>query len=758
MPGDRNAYQKYMEAGDNAAWDQDWPSAIKAYTQAARELPEDPDAHNNLGLVLLRAGRLEESLRVYTRAHQLAPDDPVALEKSADVLERMGRLKEAAQQYIQVSDVYLGMRDLDKAIGNWSRATQLTPGLTAIHAKLAQAYERIGDKRSAVREYLTLAANFQRSNDVDKAIKAVERALRLEKNNPQSLNALRALKSGQQVVLNFDEEDKRAAKKQRLDEDFTFTDISDEERAKVGESDPLGPMGEAMQMALAALAAHVVESGSLDASGADALQAMELQRQNNIPNAIAAYQRAESRLRHPALKLNLGVMLLLNEQPDQAVKHLGEAILDPGLSAGAMHALGQSYFKLGKQKQATRYLIQSLQAVDSSLAVTEDEEAELQAVYDNLYNALEESTDESLTAINSRFGKLLSGTDWKQRVAETRRALDEIMRTAGAGGIRDFLGTTGTDELAEVVSRIDRYIRQGYLTLAMDESHRAVEFSPLYLPIHVRMAEIMMREGRVRNAISKYNYVARTYLARGEKERAASILTEVLEIAPLDIPIRTSLIELLEGEERWDEALDHYVELARTYNKLGNYDQSRETFSVAERMGKRVNIAADKMVVIKHNIAELDQMRLDSKRVQKTYEEIIEIAPDDERAYRALIDIYFNQGNQVEATRKLDMLLGVYAKKKQVTRIVQVLEELVKQQGKDSGIRSRLAGIYRQLGRKEEAIVQLDALGELQLEAGMHKDAVNTIKQIIKLNPDNLDDYKKLLTQLLGVRVNDGDD
>lgn len=757
MPGDRNAYQKYMEAGDNAAWDQDWSSAIKAYTQAAREIPEDPDAHNNLGLVLLRAGRLEESLRVYTRAHQLAPDDPVALEKSADVLERMGRLQEAAQQYIQVSDVYLGMRDLDKAIGNWSRATQLTPGLTAIHAKLAQAYERTGDKRSAVREYLTLAANFQRGNENEKAIKAVERALRLEKNNPQSLNALRALKSGQQVVLVFDE-DKPAKGRQRLDEDFDFNDISDDERAKVGESDPLGPMGEAMQMALVALAAHVVESGSLDASGADALQAMESQRQNNIPNAIAAYQRAEARLRHPALKLNLGVMLLLNEQPGEAVKHLGEAILDPGLAAGAMHALGQSYFQLGKQKQATRYLIQSLQAVDSSLAVTEDEEAELQAVYDGLFTALEDATDEALYAINTRFGKLLSGKDWKQRIAETRRALDEIMRTAGAGGIRDFLGTTGTDELAEVVSRIDRYIRQGYLTLAMDEAHRAVEFSPLYLPIHVRMAEIMMREGRVRNAIAKYNYVARTYLARGEKERAASILTEVLEIAPLDISIRTSLIELLEGDERWEEALDHYVELARTYNKLGNYDQARETFAIAEKMGKRVGAAAERMVVIKHNIAELDQMRLDMKRVQKTYEEIIEIAPDDERAYRALIDIYFTQGNQVEATRKLDLLLGVYARKKQVTRIVQVLEELVKQYGKDSGLRSRLAGIYRQLGRKEEAIHQLDALGELQLEAGLHKDATNTIKQIIKLQPDNLDDYKRLLTQLLGVRVNDGDD
>lgn len=747
-----------MEAGNNAAWDQDWQAAIKAYTLAAREAPEDPEAHINLGLALLRVGRLDESLRVYNRAHQLAPDDPAPLEKSADVLERMGRLKEAAQQYVKVSEVYLAMRDLDKAIGNWSRATQLTPGLTAIHAKLAQAYERIGDKRSAVREYLTLAADFHRQDETDKAIKAVERALRLEKNNPQALNALRALRTGGQLVIQFDDDKGRPKQRQRLDEDFEFAPPTEKERAAIGESDPLGPMGEAMQAALAALAAHVVESGALDAAGGFALQAMELQRQSNYAGAVTAYQQAEARLRHPALKLNLGVMLLLSERPQDALKHLGEASLDPGLAPGAMHALGQAHYKLNKQKQATRYLIQSLQHVDSSLAVDEDEEAELQQVYDGLFTALEDANDEALTTINARFIKLLSGTDWKQRVAETRRALDEIMRTAGAGGVRDFLWTSGTDELTEVVSRIDRYIRQGLQTLAMDEAHRAVEYSPFYLPIHIRMAEIMMREGRVRNAITKYNFVARTYLARGEKERAASILQEVLEIAPLDISIRTSLIELLEGDENYHEALEHYIQLAQTYNKLGNYDQSRDTLQIAERIGKRISAPVEQMVTIKHSMAELDQMRLDLKRAQRIYEEIVEIAPEDERAYRMLIEIYFNQGNQVEATRRLDQLLGVYAKKKQVTRIVQMLEEFVRTYPKDIGLRSRLAGIYRQLGRNTDAIAQLDTLGEMQLEAGMHKDAVNTIKQIVKLNPDNVEDYRRLLSQLLGVRMNDPGD
>ena len=39
------------------------------------------------------------------------------------------------------------------------------------------------------------------------------------------------------------------------------------------------------------------------------------------------------------------------------------------------------------------------------------------------------------------------------------------------------------------------------------ETHRAVEQSPYYLPVHVRMAEVMMKEGRIRQAIDKYNMV-----------------------------------------------------------------------------------------------------------------------------------------------------------------------------------------------------------------------------------------------------------
>ncbi len=744
MPANRELYERAMSMGYNAAWDKDWSQAIAAYGQAIQEFPDDHEAHINLGLALLEVGRLDDALRVYTRAHQINSADPIPLEKSADVLEKVGRLKEAAQQYINVAEIYLAQRDLDKAIFNWQQATRLTPGMVAIHAKLAQAYERLGQKAKSIREYLVLAQNFQRLGENDKAMRAAQRALKLDSKNITILNALRALESGSDISLPAAEKD--AGNSTNKNDSMG----SSSQTSPPTDADPLGPMGETMTYAMAMLATFVMEGGALDASGGDALQALELQRQGIHDQAIQAYQRAEQRLNHPALKMNLGGLLILSNRNDEAIKHLGEAAMHPQLAPGAFHALGKAYFALNKHKQAINYFLQAAQAVDSAHAMTSETDMQIADSYEHLLEVLQNRPAETLSAINKRFNDLLTGKEWKQRIGETRRQLEDTLRSQGEQGVVDILIANRSNELTESVSRIDRYTRQGLYTLAMDEAHRAVEFSAFYLPVHVRMAEIMMKEGRVRQAINKYNVIAKTYLVRGENDRAASILSEVLEMAPLDISVRESLIELLESEQRWDEALDQYVDLADTHHQLGNFDMSRDIFGAAERLANRVGAAPDKIVRIKHRVADIDQMRLDIRKAQKTYDEIIQLVPDDERAHRMLVDLHYRQASPTEAIKKLDALLRIYAKNKQPNRITQLLEELVTTYPNDTGLRSRLAAIYTQLKRKNDAIRQLDALGELQLEAGAHQEATNTIRQIIALNPDGIEDYRKLLMQLGG--------
>ncbi|MCC6613280.1 MAG: tetratricopeptide repeat protein [Anaerolineae bacterium] len=746
MAGNREAYEQAMNAGHNAAWEQEWATAVASYGRAIQEFPNDVEAHLALGFGLLEAGRLPDALRVYTRAHQLTETDPIPLEKSADILERLGRLREAADQYINVADLYLQQRDLNKTIDNWERATELSPGMVHIHIKLAQAYERTGDRRQAIRQYLILAYNFQRLEDVDKAIKACQRALRLDKNSPLVLNTLRALEAGNSISMPPDDEERAAARGNNVPAASKSHGAQQPEEL----DDPLGPMGEAMTEAMAILATHVVEAGMMDATGASALQALEAQRQEMYPQAIEAYLHAEPKLRHPALKLNLGALLILQNEPGEAAKHLSEAINHPTLALGAYQGLGLAYKMQGKYRQAVKWLMQAIEGVDAAQALTDQDRVDISTTYEKISSALERQNEEVLAAVSQRFKTLLEGTDWKHHVAETRRQLEETMRDQGEQGVIDILVAEHGDRLTNALENIDRYMRQRLLTMAMDEAHFAVEYSPFYLPIHERMAEVLLSEGRVRQAISKYNVIASVYMSRGDNARAARILNSILEMAPLDLSVRKNLIELLESQEAWSELVEHYVGLADTYSQLGDSDQARETYALAERTAMQVGASPQTQVEIKHKVADLEQLRLDFKRAQKIYEEIIQLAPNDERAYRQLIDLQHRQGNRLEATRRLDDLLRIYARNKDIPKITRVLEDLIRVYPNDTGARSRLAAIYKQLGRTKDAITQLDALGEIQLEAGLHQEAAATIKQIISFNPPNIEDYQRLLGQLGG--------
>jgi tetratricopeptide (TPR) repeat protein len=169
---------------------------------------------------------------------------------------------------------------------------------------------------------------------------------------------------------------------------------------------------------------------------------------------------------------------------------------------------------------------------------------------------------------------------------------------------------------------------------------------------------------------------------------------------------------------------------------------------MAQALGKRYNVDADQQISIKHQIADIDMTRLDVRRAQRTYEEILQLNAQDERAQRQLIDILLSQGNAIEGIKRLDGLLGMYAKNRQVTPILKTLEELTRLYPEEIGLRSRLAGIYRQMNRNAEAIHQLDALGELQLKSGLTQDAITTIKQLLRLGPENAQQYIEALRQL----------
>ncbi len=746
QPNVQATYEEAMNTGHAAAWDQNWEKAIGAYMMAVRAKPNDPAAHNSLGLALLQARRLQDALKIYERAHALDPDDPVPLEKSADVLERLGRLQDAAQQYMTVAETYLAQHDLEKAISNWERATRVTPGLIKVHQKLALAYERTGDKKQAVREYLTLAGNFQRIGKADTAIQAVERALRLEPKNPQALNALQALRAGAELTREATDDRLRMKDVEAVDafEADPFAAMT----LDATQADPRGPIGEAVELALEQLATDIFsnEMMMMQQSGMNVIQAIEYHRQGAIEEAIGAYQRAESAgVNFPALFMNIGDLMIQRERWKEAISYLERVQNAPQLMAGANHGLGIAYKELGKTRQATTCLIKTMQLVDMKMAISQDEAGQLGAVYDQLLNRTRNADEKTLSAMNQRFFGLLTGHDWKQRVELTRHQLEDAI-TDDPERLLDVASVS--PEIIQAMNRIDSYMNNRRYILALDEAFNVVSKEPDYLAAHLKIGQVLVQMNRVHQAIEKYNLIAETYIARGNKVRAGEILNEVIKIAPMDIRLRQTFIEFLEEDEKWPEILEQYISLADAYFELGDHSNSRTTYNQAIQLAQR--IGADKSVVIKilHRLADLDMTRLEMRGAFRNYENIKNLNPADEKARKMLIELNFRLSDPAGAIRELDALLQHYAKERNGRAILELLEGWVDKRPNDEGVRSRLAAVYQQIKRNKEALEQLNALLELQLNNGRHADACQTIKRILPLQPPQQQHYLNLMQQL----------
>ena len=197
MPGREDVFQKVMNEGHSAAWDQEWGKAISAYRKALQEFPDHPKALNSLGLALYQMGQFDEALQTYLSVAKLSPDDPVPMEKVAQLCERLGNLQDGVQASLKAADLFLAQRDTDKAIENWARITNLNPEHAIAHSRLAQVHEKLGHAKQAVTEYLALASLVQRSGNTEKTQELVAKALQILPISPEANQAQILLKTGQ---------------------------------------------------------------------------------------------------------------------------------------------------------------------------------------------------------------------------------------------------------------------------------------------------------------------------------------------------------------------------------------------------------------------------------------------------------------------------------------------------------------------------------------------------------------------------------
>jgi len=763
MTGREDLFNESMQLGNDAAWEQQWDRAIEFYRKALAEFPNHTDALNSLGLALYESGRMDESLSVYHQSMSLSTDDPVPAEKCASIYEGKGDDRQAIEYREAAADLYVRRHNVDKALENWCHSARLDPSNLAVRSRLALAFERLNRKREAAHEYLQVAAILQQNHKIERAIETANIAVRLQPTDPTARSALRALREGVPLPPPSPPRGRTGSLLPIDKSNGGFTSLTPPEEEPVSADPELA----AQDLALKILAAMLFEDSSDDEritprgvtgrlkealGGSNKIQllgkAIDLQTRGNKRQAIKEFGRAiDSGIDHPAVHYNLGLLLKELHDYDGARQHLMVAVGHPELALGANLALSRVSRSKGNIQDSARYVLQALRLADSQ-SVGQDQSAQLNKEYDGILATLSEGSEEDLSTLVENTLNLFSGPEWKKRIDTIRMQFGGEKSETGVNPIAVIIGEGGTSQVVNALESIEQLLSQGFHFSAMEEALLALEYGPYFLPLHECMADILLKTGRTKIGLEKLQIIAEFYRIHGEMIAATKIYNRILKLSPVNIEVHDRLISLLKQQDRIPEALKEYIELAKIHRQLVDITAARKTLAEALQIAQAAAMQTDYLIIILRELADIDMSRLDWRRALKVYEQILKLKPSDDDTQKKVIDLSLRLSEEDGAAQALDRYLQQLVSASRGTEILPMLEEWTREYPGKQALHSRLAEVYKAVGRKADAIAQYDALGEIQLDAGQVREAIRTIKTILDMKPPDQSNYRELLKQL----------
>jgi tetratricopeptide (TPR) repeat protein len=734
-----------------------WAEAMKAYRFALAEFPNNEAAIFGFGKSALNLGQIEMAQRAFQQALKVNPTNLDALSYMGDVQERVGQLDAAAETYLRMGNVYASRNDLDGAIDSWIRATRLTSGHVDAQRKLAEALATQGKSRSAAREYLTLAALYQRRQDDERALEQVNAAQELLPDDPGIAAAYQAIQSGETIQpgqisdTTIPEEFSPGFEEEFVDEDlFDLDDLfSTEDEEGAPDTKTGGLVERARQDAMEELANAIFED-SENPGTMLIMQALDFQSHDQLSEAITNYKQAiQLGSNQPAIYFNLGLLYRQTGQLGEAAEMFQVSTQVDKYSVCSNFALGETYYAAENFELAMKHFIEALRIIDMA-SVSGQRSYQLAQAYENLAdNHFAQTGAENMTHFVSSLQSFFANPEWERRVYEARQRMNNVAEEGRTMSLAEFLETPETEVMVTTLAVTSEYMRANMLMTASEECLRAIQNAPSFLPLHVRLADILLKQSRTDEAIEKYLYISRVYQMRGQPDQAVNVYLTILKLAPMDVTVRSKLIDLYTAQDDVTLALDQYLILANSYWQLAQVDRALEKYNEALRLSANVENGTAWKVKALSRIAEIYNQRFDWAGATSAYEKLLEINPGDEPVIRKLVDLYYKQNKHSEAVTALDNILSVYHRQSP-GQALELLKELAESYPDNMTLRQRLAVAYVQNNMNQEAIVEYDALGEMQMENGLRDEAIQTIQAIINLGPDDVEGYGRLLAQITG--------
>jgi tetratricopeptide (TPR) repeat protein len=182
-------------------------NAITEYEKIIKADPKDLTVLNTIGDLYARVGHVDQAtdyfkkvgdryssdgftvkaIAMYKKLTKLNPSAYDCVQRLAELYTQQGLYSDARQQYLLVADNHMRSNELQDAARIFQRVLELDPENTSMQNKLADLYERVGNKDEARNMFFRSADSLYARGQLSQADEALSRVLALDSTNARAL-------------------------------------------------------------------------------------------------------------------------------------------------------------------------------------------------------------------------------------------------------------------------------------------------------------------------------------------------------------------------------------------------------------------------------------------------------------------------------------------------------------------------------------------------------------------------------------------